>query len=489
MQPAEFALPETSLESSSVIQVPRSTSEERPHNPRHSSPGSAAQVYERNAIITAEPATISSEAKTLETSVNSFAVIPGTLTNSQKMQYDVISIASTTQSHRSSLPHMMDPVDLALKYTGDSSTVPNDTPAPRPSTSAQTPKSLTILSSSPPLANNGMKVRGFSTASKAPVSPSTSISSTNLKRIRRRKTIASGETNPYRESLIDELSLVAVESLERPARMATSNSGREKNAKGVEQINTDELDEIGLPEERYRPRPSLRRSKSAGAQKVDADADLSFMKPRTKRIKSIKIAKDTSTPSQEVAVSDSNKTAAENPGLDDPVQELGISKHTEDEIVAKGIEAMNDNVSAGDAATRNEILPTAPTVTQPRRRGRPRKSETNIQKSTETPQPTISVNTANEVLETEPAIIREADNKQPSQDSPKIASWSQTADFVLAKTPTKTAVETSTSTHTPTPEAKRGPTEHSPLQCSKVSYRVGLSKKMRIAPLLKIIKK
>ena len=61
--------------------------------------------------------------------------------------------------------------------------------------------------------------------------------------------------------------------------------------------------------------------------------------------------------------------------------------------------------------------------------------------------------------------------------------------FPPASTPEQQQKAAEASTKTPETKTKKSPTNHSPINKGKVPYRVGLSRRSRIAPLLRIIKK
>lgn len=434
------------------------------------STGLVASINENDAIAIVEPATISLAAENFETPDNSIETTGDTLTDSRIKQHNVVSATSTVQSHRTSLPHMMDPVDPDLKYTGDSSTIPNDTQPPdRSPATIQPPKSPILLSSSPLLSvNDKTKVRDLETVPEAPVS----LSASNSKCTRGSIAVGSGNVNPHRESSMDELSLVPLETPQAP--LMGRRKGKEK-----EQIGKDEFfdfEDIGLPEELYRPRPSLRRSKSTSAQIVNSNIELGIVKRKAKRMKSANAGRPTGTPSRNVVVLESNETMAlEKPDTDSSSSAQKSS--TEDRTGSKKVEAPENDISTLETVAESERVPIAPTITQTRRRGRPKRSETDVQGLTEAPakQPSNLVATANEILATDSTTMHGADRKAPD-----LSEGGRAAESSPARTPTKAIGEGS---------ANAGPTQHSPLQNGKVAYRVGLSKKTRIAPLLRIIKK
>lgn len=73
-----------------------------------------------------------------------------------------------------------------------------------------------------------------------------------------------------------------------------------------------------------------------------------------------------------------------------------------------------------------------------------------------------------------------------SQNSQKIPLQQQISTPSSSPSPTK---QQPSSPQTPSKPAATGPDKHSPLNSSKVAYRVGLSKRARIEPLLRIVRK
>jgi hypothetical protein len=125
------------------------------------------------------------------------------------------------------------------------------------------------------------------------------------------------------------------------------------------------------------------------------------------------------------------------------------------------------------------ILPTSP-----KRRGRPKsksKSRSGVAGVLEA-QPLTSI----EPSETPLPNISNTDSIPPISTPLRAESYE---DSHMCKTPTGSVKQNSTELTTPTRATKKGPSQHSPLPSGKVPYRVGLSKRSRIAPLLRVIRK
>lgn len=130
----------------------------------------------------------------------------------------------------------------------------------------------------------------------------------------------------------------------------------------------------------------------------------------------------------------------------------------------------------------------APKAAPPaKRRGRPPKI---TQKVVETPDE-VETPSEDTLVGIDPIGARNARKEDHYDAHSKVQadgpSWSKPADFLLPKSTPPQATE-SIPLVTPTKNVQKGP-DHSPLPSSKVPLRVGLSKRTRIAPLLKMIKK
>ena len=441
-----------------------------------------------------------------EESKGSIAIIPNSLTEAQKSQYQLVSVESSIGSRRSSQPELVDIVDTLSGFADGSSTLPNDTlllnvlPA-----TARSPSSMMLLSSpqsSPPISavNRKMKKAKSEVALKEPACAASPKSpSKATKRIKRRKTSTPGEEPFGREASIDELSLAPQP---RSGTITTEKSGAKKEKKrghlgdGKGQVSADELfgsDDIGIPVECYQPRPSLRRSKSMFIQPGNAVTNDDREKPKQRRRKTTQAAGDqigsiTTDIKSFLGADKSIDVSPTDPGISGcGVGSIQEGRHTEKSEAPANIQSISDTSKEIEAfAVVPKVAP------QPKRRGRPPKktSEFTSNKSENIPetQPSESntkVSIAsdkeigyNEVLAREP-------NGTPS--TLQISSINQTDAGNIPSKPKE--ITKSPTAQTPKREAKKGPDQHSPLQSGKIAYRVGLSKKTRIAPLLKVIKK
>lgn len=222
----------------------------------------------------------------------SVAVIPNTLTSSQKQHYEIMN-TSISSSRRSSLPEMMDTVDYNLKFTGDSSTVPNDTPMRKESSSsAQTPGSPVLQTSSA-----SRKLKRSKLMAVQPADSSVSFaSSVQIQKSTRSKKMGRHEELGTLQSSMDELSAETTgSSTNTSARTTSARVEKGHTKKYIEEatVDIDELfnsDETRIPRELYQPRPSLRRSKSMSVDPV-ADLDLHLQGSRVSKLKSSKRSK------------------------------------------------------------------------------------------------------------------------------------------------------------------------------------------------------
>jgi hypothetical protein len=429
---------------------------------------------------------------------SSIVVVPNTLSDEQKLQYEVVSVASTAQSRQSSLPVMIETVDPNMQHPGDSGTVPNETPLPKlPSGTVGNSAHATVPSLSPPVpAMNRKRKRARSEAGSTQVATSATANSHNkvVKHKERSRTINPREKPPCCEGWVDELSLTSLESVRNTASREASIKTGKNRARGEddeELMSNDELhafEESGLEKEQYQPRPSLRRSRSISLHISKDGADHGLPKARAVRKKS---SKATVRPSYS-AVRDedlSTETAARSGIIqDDSAMVASLSAKTINEgctqlTVSLIPESVADSYNTGGQPADVPVVEIMPTVpTQPKKRGRKKTSEIISCKSTSVAksQPTDAVPATPKENEVQQKALQETDsNKQSLQETGSTPTKASTAAVTGIPAPAQT----------PTKDWKKGPDQHSPLQSGKVPYRVGLSKKMRIAPLLKIIRK
>jgi len=441
----------------------------------------------------------SAAAQEFRKSISSIVVVPDTLSDEQKLQYEIVSVASTARSPQSSPSAILETIDPKTQYAADLRMASNGTPLPElPLGLVEDMVPSILLSSSPPVpAMNRKMKRAKSEVGSKQMPPSVAISHHNkvAKRKGRSKTIAQGEKPPCRQASVDGLSITSVESVRRTVfRETLTKTGRKRpySEHEHELLTTGELhtlDEIGLEEERYQPRPSQRRSKSMSTNASKDGADLALPRAKVSRKKSLK-APETHSHSAPSDV----ELSTELPVWTSTIQDsLAVDTFLPRKDIIEGrVQPTDCSVpdrigDRHDSAERQADVPVVETVltvsTQPKNGGRKKTSEivtakTNGVSKTQSVDP---VSIVPKDIEVQRKALCEMDsNKQPSQE-------------IASTPPTKASVATVTDTappaQTPTQDSKKGPTQHSPLQSGKVAYRVGLSKKTRIAPLLKMIRK
>ena len=321
----------------------------------------------------------------------------------------------------------------------------------------------------------------------------------------------------------DELSLsvpgISVRSPAKPAK--TSKRKRDTDDKNVDELDADNY-AIGIPKEHYQPRPSKRRSGGV-TEEVFVPTDFS------KRPESIvkgkrKTKRHKTTAFQELLPKDEDESEDEEVKMmPDPRFEIPEKKppnfSTERD---QPDEEKNHNTDESRLKAQSE--PKQATVANgQKKRGRPKKAATilseesvldevesdhdqedagteeptvsatasRVRKMTKTtgpPKPTIHEEegsnnnraTTEENLENVPANILNENHGNIIASGPVANQMSEVspAKKCPPETPRKSA--------TPMP---KGPDKHSPISSGKVAYRVGLSKRARIAPLLRIVRK
>ena len=314
------------------------------------------------------------------------------------------------------------------------------------------------------------------------------------------------------EGLQDELSLSIPEVVSKSATEPAKALQRitETDNEPVDELGSEDHD-IGIPKERYQPRPSKRRS-GAGDGEILVPVDFSKRpeaigkgKRKTKRHKT--------TAFQELLPLD-----------EDEDEEVKVIPNPRFEIPEKKLPKMS---TAGDRTDtekndstdqiRPEIQPEskqAAKSTSQKKRGRPKKVVTNLseetvmdetegehdQDNTETEEPKSRKRTKPKEV---PAPIIDDQNSNnddapATEDGPEdppanILSVSKNNINLVAKPSSATSpIKANPPPETPrqsTTPAPKGPDKHSPISSGKVAYRVGLSKRARIAPLLTIMRR
>jgi hypothetical protein len=431
--------------------------------------------------------TKSSEAQVSGTSLRSIVVIPNTLSDNQKLQYETVSVASTARSRQSSPSAIQDMIDSKTQCAEDS------LPELPPETLGDKAPVILLLSSPPVAAMNRKMNRAKSEVSSKRLPTTTTIDHHHkvVKRKGRSKTVAQGEMPSYREASVDELSLTSAE-LERKAVLrdgSTRNGKKRAYSEDEHELSTTKLHTLGatdLNDEQYQACPSQTRARSTFAIASNDVNDLHLPRPKVHRKRSLKPL-DTQSDYGSGHVQLSTDTPVQSTTIQD-TSAMVTSLSARD--ITSGSVQLNDNlifdrIGNGPALPEKRAdvpaIETVPTVpTEPKKRGRKKTSEIVAVKSSGVSK-TQTASIVSKENEAHRKALHEMDgNKPPLQD-------------IASTPPTKASVEAITiitpPAQTPIKDSKRGPDQHSPLQSGKVPYRVGLSKKTRIAPLLKMIKK
>ncbi|KFY13262.1 hypothetical protein V491_06467 [Pseudogymnoascus sp. VKM F-3775] len=423
------------------------------------------------------------------------AVMVNMFPSSQNKDYIHYGAASSDNNHIYSLPDMMEPA-RALKLTDASSTVPNETPRPDRSAVGSVINSTepTFLLSSSPIVNSGRKVKRSKTGL------SSSASKSNTQKLSRHRSMG----YPDRELSVDELSLSQPRHQISPIRAAHTVSIEPLNDKGLAAVNS--ATSVNPPKKRkahdtdlqssqdfvqvvemYQPRLSARRSKSMSA-KADIIADEEFAKGlpmKKKRSKITKVKEVVEEPSA-YEIGPSDESAQEE-------TERSKKRSKVDHILPNTPKSGTD--SHDQVAEIGKIVPA-------KRRGRPPKVSTEksapiIEDSNmdddeiETTRKPVGKKAPKALSKSKEIVASDEDGDDGNDDSGDV----DTVHVPSRSHPTKPNIPGPPQS-TPPPKLtkelqtpSKPSTPHSPLQSGKVPYRVGLSKRNRIAPLLKIIRK
>ena len=322
------------------------------------------------------------------------------------------------------------------------------------------------------------------------------------------------------EGARDELSLSIPEAA---SKNATEPAKALQRSMETDNGPVDELgfeDDIGIPKERYQPRPSKRRS-GAGDGEILIPADFSKRpeaigkgKRKTKRHKT--------TAFQELLPPDEDEDedikVVPNPRFDIPEKKGPQMSAEEDRPYVEKTDCTDQMRPANQPEPQQAAQPTGQ-----KKRGRPKKVVTNLseetvvnetegdhdQDNTETEEPIISATAKKsrqrtKTKEIPTSIIDDQNNHNddtpptehdPENPPPNILIDSTNNINLTAKPPSsatspeKDMPPPETPRKPTTPAPNKGPDKHSPISSGKVAYRVGLSKRARIAPLLTIVRK
>ena len=321
------------------------------------------------------------------------------------------------------------------------------------------------------------------------------------------------------EGTQDELSLSIPEAVSKHATEPAKalKISMETNNETVNGLDFEDHD-IGIPKERYQPRPSKRRS-GAGDGEILVPVDFSKRpeaigkgKRKTKRHKT--------TAFQELLPPDEDEDeevkVVPNPRFEIPEKKPPKTSTEEDRPNA----GKNDCTDQIRPESESEPKQTAKSTGQ-KKRGRPKKVVTNLSEETvvdeaegehdqdksETEEPIIPATAKKSQKRTKskelPASIIDDRNgndddapviENDPEDPPANILGDSNNNINRAARPSST---TSPLKANPPPETPRksttpslkGPDKHSPISSGKVAFRVGLSKRARIAPLLRIVRK
>lgn len=263
------------------------------------------------------------------------------------------------------------------------------------------------------------------------------------------------------------------------------------------------LDEIavGLPEEQYQPRPSRSRSGLADGE-LWQPIDFS-KKPETTARRKKKNRRKT--------------TAFERPlhdEDDEPNVEILIPLKTETpykEVLddLENVEEDDGDILSDGKQSRAVELDSTATPPQPKKRGRPKKQAIKPPSNQPPPDKHLEPSEPQPISNPPPPQLSHSKTDTytlpSSPSSPHPTSPNQEPIPAPISSPPKTLPTTkSTTTESPSPTKAqppppqtpqkpnmdvKGPDKHSPLNSGKVAYRVGLSKRARIEPLLRVLRK
>jgi hypothetical protein len=443
-------------------------------------------------------------------------VMVNMLTSSQNKGYMHYGAASSDNNHIYSLPDMMEPA-RAFKLTDASSTVPNETPRPDRSavSSAINSTEATFPLSSSPVVNSGRKVKRSKTGL------SSSASKPNTQKPSRHKSMGYSD----REASVDELALSQPRHSISPIRAAHTVSIEPLNDKEITVVDSttsvnlptkrkaqvadlQSLQDFGQVTEMYQPRLSARRSKSMSA-KADIIANEEFAKGLPMKRKRSKITK-----TKDIV----DEPWADEIGPSDESAQLQAEETERPKKRSKATHALPDTPksvtdSHDEIVEVDKVVPHKPAgrpSKAPAEKSAPIIEDSDMDddeiEATQKPADKKAQKAQSKSKEIEATQKPAGKKAQKSKSKSKEIAGSDEeededsgdADTVHAPSrnrPTKSNIPAppqSTPPPKPTKELQtpsKQCTPHSPLQSGKVPYRVGLSKRNRIAPLLKIIRK
>ena len=323
----------------------------------------------------------------------------------------------------------------------------------------------------------------------------------------------------------DELSLSIPEISSRsPAKPAkTSKRKRDTDDKNVDELDADDY-AIGIPKEHYQPRPSKRRSGGV-TEEVFVPTDFS-KRPESIAKGKRKTKRHKTTAFQELLPKDEEEGEDEEVKMmPDPRFEIPEKKPPNPSTERNQPDVENNHNQDENRLKAQPEPKQAAVVNAQKKRGRPKKAATTLseesvldeveadhdQEDAETEEPTVSATASRSQKMTKTTgpsqpIIHEQegsnDNRattaeEDSEDIPanilnendgNIIASEPVANQKPEVLPAKSKRPPETPRKSATPVSK-GPDKHSPISSGKVAYRVGLSKRARIAPLLRVVRK
>ena len=301
---------------------------------------------------------------------------------------------------------------------------------------------------------------------------------------------------------------------QNPAKSAKRK--RETDGQPIDESDSDEI-AIGIPKEQYQPRPSKRRS-GGGDGEVLVPTDYS-KRPEAMSKGKRKTKRHKTTAFQELLPQDEDDE-------DEEVKMIPDSRFDIPEMKLPKIPTKRNRPDVDKQGDLEETQPeaqrepneSANTTTQ-KKRGRPKKAVTTLSEEMVVDEAQADHN--QDDTETEELVIpttakkSRKKSKAPDIPAPTIEDQSSIKDATLAveetpedppinilnetpanaakivpeTSPLKTNMAPPETPRKSTTPAPKGPDKHSPISSGKVAYRVGLSKRARIAPLLRIVRK
>ena len=325
--------------------------------------------------------------------------------------------------------------------------------------------------------------------------------------------LASTDTEGAQDELSNSMPEAASKSVTKP--MKTSKRKRDTDDETLDEHGSDD-NALGVPKEHYQPRPSKRRS-GGGDREIVIPTDFS-KRPEAMGKGKRKTKRHKTTAFQELLPKDEDE--------DEEVKVVPDPRFEIPEKKTQKISTENDQPDAESKDNTENIRPEAEPEpnqtaksTGQKKRGRPKKVVTNLSEERVLDEPEADYD--HDGAETE-EHVKQSQKKAKTRENPMPIIDEQDSDTtgapaaqddapapstnILNETngnviPPKPTTESPPKTspakpilppetpHKSTTPAPKGPDKHSPISSGKVAYRVGLSKRARIAPLLRIVRK